>query len=366
MHHAPRRTGTSARPTARTGLRWLVAALAAALALALTACGSDSDPAGTAALTDQGLSRADVLALAEEEGSVSFYTTMAAPTADALADAFEKAYPGITVEVFANNADVVVSKVTSEHQAGKPGADVLEIDNFALQPLQERGVVQPFYSAAAGDLPAEVKKAAETDGENYYVNDRVLYISLGYNSDEVTEVPTTLDDLLAPDLKGRLAFAEGTVAARWVGGVLHTLGGEEGTAFIEELGAQDVKLAPVTTAALADLLVAGQYDATPALLSNAPSTRADAPIAWAAVGLPVASTGSVSVVKGAEHPAAAALLSDFLIGPEGQAVFTSKGYASPAEAPDFESWDPLETYRTSDDFQQAYGEWQGLLDEYVY
>lgn len=361
MHDAARRRiGAGARLTARA------AALTAALTLTLSACGDDADPEGSGVLTDQDLSRDELLAQAEEEGSVSFYTTMAAPTADALADAFEKAYPEISVAVFANNADVVVSKVTSEHQAGKPGADVLEIDNFALQPLQERGVVQPFYSAAAAELPDTVKKSAENEGENYYVNDRVLYISLGFNSDEVSEAPTSLNGLLSPDLRGRIAFAEGTVAARWVGGVLHSLGEEEGTDFIKQLGAQDVKLAPVTTAALADLLVAGQYDATPALLSNAPITRADAPLTWSAIGTPVASTGSVSIVEGAEHPAAAALLSDFLIGPEGQAVFTSKGYASPADPPEFEAWDPLETFTSSSDFQEAYEEWQGLLDEFVY
>lgn len=341
--------------------------LAGCLALPLTACGgAGEEPEGTAALTDQSLSRADLLAQAEDEGTVSFYTTMAAPTADALADAFEKAYPGVDVQVFANNADVVVSKVTTEHQAGKPGADVLEIDNFAVQPLQERGVLQPFHSPAAGELDDATRKAADKDGEYYYVNDRVLYISLGYNTDAVEDEPTELEDLLAPEFKGRLAFAEGTIAARWVGGVLHSLGESAGTAFIKKLGEQQVKLAPVTTAALADLLVAGQYDLTPALLSNAPVTRADAPLAWVPLGLSVASTGSVSVVEGARHPAAAALFSDFLISPEGQAVFTGKGYSSPADTPDFEVWDPLETYTTSEEFQSAYGEWQDLLDDYVY
>ncbi len=342
------------------------AALVASVMLLAACSGNDADHPDSSILVDQDISRSELADRAVDEGTVSYYTTVAGPTAEALASAFEDAHPGIAVEVFTGNLDVLASKIASENQAGRVMADVIEADNFGQQQMREQELIQPFYSPSAQDLPADARTSADEAGLDYFVDDRVLFISAGYNPEETDGLSfADLDDLLVPELKGRMAVAQGTVAARWVGGVLEQLGQDEGTDFIRRLGEQDLKLAPVTTAALADLLVAGQYAATPSLLSNAPGMRKDAPLEWVPLGTAVASTGSVSIADGTAHPAAAALFADFLVSPEGQAVYAANGYTSPGEEVDFPTWDPLSSYPTTEEFNAAYEQWQGLLEEYV-
>lgn len=345
-----------------------ISAATVLLASCATSAGTNSgDDGDVSVLVDQELSTEDLVELAEAEGKVSYFTSVAGPTAETLASAFEEAYPGITVEIFTGNIDVLASKIVSEAQAGRVTADVIEADNFGLQQMREQDLIQPFYAPSAADYPDSARTPADVDGTDYYVSDRVLYISAGINPEAAPGVELDdYEDLLDADLTGRMAFAQGTVAARWVGAVLNDLGEEEGVEFIQALGEQDVKLAPVSTAALADLLVAGQYAATPALLSNAPVQRPGAPLEWVPVGTAVASTGSVAIAAGAPNEAAARLFADFLLSAEGQALYTENGYSSPGEEPDFDAWDPLSTYTTTEEFNAAYEEWQALLEEYVY
>lgn len=353
--------------SSRTRTSAVVSGVAAALLL-LSACGGDTESNGeTGVLVDPELSNEELVTLAEAEGKVTFYTTVAGPTAETLSAAFEAKYPGVTVEIFTGNIDVLASKIASEAQAGQVTADVIEADNFGLQQMREQDLIQPFYSPSAQDFPEETRTSAEDEGTDYYVSDRVLYISAGFNPEAIGDAEIDeLDDLLDPELKDRMAFAQGTTAARWVGAVMHELGEEDGEEFIRDLGAQNVKLAPVTTAALADLIVAGQYAITPSLLSNAPVQRPGAPLEWKAIGTAVASTGSVAVAADAPNEAAARLFADFLLSADGQALYVENGYASPGEEADFDTWDPLETYTTTQEFNEAYEGWQALLDEYVY
>src|SRR5690606_22900560 len=112
--------------------------------------------------------------------------------------------------------DVVSSKIASEHQAGRVTADVIEADHFGLQRMQEEGLPQPCHARSAVGFDESVRVPADEAGTDWYINDRVLLISAGYNPDEVGGLEITeLEDLLDPSLQGRMAVAQGTVTARW-------------------------------------------------------------------------------------------------------------------------------------------------------
>jgi ABC-type Fe3+ transport system substrate-binding protein len=74
-------------------------------------------------------------------------------------------------------------------------------------------------------------------------------------------------------------------------------------------------------------------------------------------------SGSVAVFAHSQHPHAALLFIDFLIGPEGQKLFSDKlGYGTPRKNSGFKRWYPeqgLSTY----DYAETIERWNKILLE---
>ena len=74
-------------------------------------------------------------------------------------------------------------------------------------------------------------------------------------------------------------------------------------------------------------------------------------------------SGSVAVFAHSQHPHAALLFIDFLIGPEGQKLFSDKlGYGTPRKPSGFKRWYPeqgLSTY----DYAETIERWNKILLE---
>ena len=73
--------------------------------------------------------------------------------------------------------------------------------------LANTDMFAPYQVATFGDIPAEFK-----DPDGAWVNDYGGFMSVGYNSNEVPEV-TSMDDLLGPDFKGKVALNGDPTAA---------------------------------------------------------------------------------------------------------------------------------------------------------
>jgi iron(III) transport system substrate-binding protein len=130
--------------------------LAAVLVLGAAACGDDDDDAATtttAADTGETTTTADdaaaewdqVVADAEEEGTVLLYTVAQQATLDILEPAFEEAYPGIDLQYFRGNTGEVITRLTTEQQAGGTTADLvivnLDADPSTVQTFVEEGLL---------------------------------------------------------------------------------------------------------------------------------------------------------------------------------------------------------------------------------
>ena len=72
----------------------------------------------------------ELIDAAKKEGTVVFYTSIELQTAEKIGEAFEKAYPGIHVQVERNGAERIFQRLMQERGAGIHTADVVECSDM--------------------------------------------------------------------------------------------------------------------------------------------------------------------------------------------------------------------------------------------
>jgi iron(III) transport system substrate-binding protein len=244
-------------PHVRIPRRRATAAIAALILLAAAGCGSSHNTAAgassstTSLLADTSSSRQQTLeSTAKTEGHLVVYTSNTATQAAAVA--FGKKYPDIKVSTYLGKATDLLTRLKSEYAAKKVGGDVLGMANTDMPQANTAGYLAPFYSPTVNEQPAATIKAGATKGTVLYAADREDYTVLGWNTKVITkaQAPKTLDDLLAPQWKGKMAISGHTTGINWVGVLLDA----KGQAYFNQLKAQQIRVQDVTAAALADLV----------------------------------------------------------------------------------------------------------------
>lgn len=305
-------------------------------------------------------------AAAKKEGHLTWYTSLAGDVDGQILAAFKKKYPYIKVDMTRAAENDIATKVEQEAKARKNSADVLEVTKPASLELQAQKIITPYYSPALASVPKRYQTRAGSKTV-WDATDRISPISFGYNTKKLPKsaAPKTLDDLLAPSLKGKMAIESTTTGVRWVGSVLDTLGDAKGRAFLKRMSAQDVKVQAVSGSALMGLVARGEVTASPAVFQNHAAQQADsgAPVAWTPVGTVVANTGVVDVMKKAAHPAAAMLFADFLLGPDGQKLYEKAHYLPAQHHFAYKVWVPEANYPTPEKYGKAFDQWQSILQE---
>ncbi len=336
--------------------------LLAAAASQLPGAQSGGPPTSPFVFTGPG--RTDALAAAaKNEGSLTWYTSLAGPVVSALANAFGKKYPFIGVSVFRAAENVLATKAAQEAQAGQYSWDVMEAPAGNVLILQQRGFLIPYVSPTAAALPSEFTWKAKDD-QVWAAADRVSYIGYGYNTTLVppSAVPKTLEDLLNPVLKGKVGIVTSTTGVRWIGAVLHGLGDAKGEEFLAKIAVQDWKVQSISGAAEMGLVAAGQEASSVTIFNDhaAQEEAKGAPVRWVPIPPVVANVGAAVANRHAPHPASAMLFIDFLLGPDGQAVLKEYKYATPTTRVAFSYWVP-EVELTATSFEAAYDRWKALF-----
>jgi iron(III) transport system substrate-binding protein len=292
---------------------------------------------------------------ARKEGRIMIYAT--GTQADPVYKAFGEKFPFIKVEALRQDSSLITRRLLEEYNAGTFNADALQLNTTGLHPLREAGVLQPYYSpeVAAFD-PAVVEK------NNHWVIDYESYLSLGYNTNLVSEAdaPKTLDDLLDPKWKGKMAMPGTTTLANWIGAVLK----EKDEAYLRKLGQQNIRIYEVSARAVANLIISGEVALSPAIYnSHVANSReaSNAPIAWRAISGVYPTNDGAVIVSRAPHPFAAMLFVDFVLSQEGQKILMKLGYTSARkDLPG--SQRPSKIYYLGDDpnYLQNYEKWIAL------
>jgi iron(III) transport system substrate-binding protein len=298
----------------RVGAKDVAASL---LALTIWASAAPSARAQDAALIDA----------AKKEGQVVWYTTLIVnQIIRPLKTAFERKYPGVTLQ-FTRADDVpTAEKILAEGRAGRVQADIF--DGIAnMLPLEEAGLLSPFSVPNEAEYPVQLKAK---DG---YWTAVIMYVfTPGINTTLLpkNEAPKTFADLLDPKLKGKMAWNGSSMAGAYgfVANILTAMGEQKGMAYLKALAEQHVVNVEASSRAVLDQVIAGEYAMNLMTFNHHVmiSARKGAPVDWLKLEPAPIMLDALGLTKQRPHPHAAQLLLDFLLSPEGQKVFQQNDY----------------------------------------
>jgi iron(III) transport system substrate-binding protein len=305
-----------------------------------------------------------LMACAAEEGNeVQWYTSLAGKIHDGIIEGFQAKYPDMEVVTFRGDETDISSRIVQETLAKKPNADVMELSSDAYRQIVAFGVMGEFTSPFSANYSDRFTIRSEA-GEIQGLADRTSYVGFAYNTDKLAaaDVPATIDDLLNPALKDKLAITDSTTGVRFLGNVLTNMGEAAGGEFIAKLGEQNVRVESVSGSALAGLIASGEVTASPGIFRNhVQQIEGESPIKWVPLEPVTANVGYSGVFKDAPHPCSAMLFLDFVLGDDGGAIYAAAKYPRPDEDLGFASWVPDESYSV-EDYEDASVLWLETFD----
>jgi ABC-type Fe3+ transport system substrate-binding protein len=264
---------------------------------------------------------------AKKEGKVTWYTTLIVnQVVLPLKAAFEKKYPGVTLEYSRNDEGPTAIRLLNEAKAGSIQADVF--DGLTVNvPLKREGLLARIEIPNAADYPAEMR---DVDGTWHAL---LLFVfAPGYNTSLVSkaDAPKTYKDLLDPKWKGKMAWNPNSSAGAlgFVGNILMSMGETDGMAYLRELAKQQIVNVEASSRAILDQVIAGEYPLGLMMFNNHTviSARKGAPSDWVVMEPVPVAFDSLGILKNAPHPNAARLLVEFLLSEEGQTVLKDADY----------------------------------------
>ncbi len=294
---------------------------------------------------------------AKAEGKIVWYTSLSGVYRE-LVDAFKRKYPDIAIDVYRGGSNDLTPRIINEAQAGRPVADALESTPGLLMALRDRGLLKPYVSPELAKYPDEAKGKA--DGARvYWVTDREAYLGFGYNTRMIApaEVPKSFQDLLKPELKGKLAVTTESSTSRVIGSMIKVKGEE----FVKRLQAQEIRLFKASSAGFLDLIAAGEVAGSFVVFRNQVAVMKErrAPVEWVALDVAPANAGGSAVVANAPHPHAALLFTDFVIGADGQKLMEQFRYGVAWKDYPFKR-EYIERGMTSAEYEKAEDRWAQL------
>ena len=270
---------------------------------------------------------AALIEAAKKEGQVVWYTTLIVNQAiRPLQEAFEKKYPGVKLQYSRADDAPTALKILSEARARRPQADVFD-SLYSMIAVQRAGLISPYRPPNIDQFPADLK-----DKDGYWTALLVYVFGTGVNVDMVplAQAPKTLEDLLDPKWKGRIAWHASSVAgaAGFIGYVLTSMGEDRGMQYLRALSRQRIINVEASSRAVLDQVIAGEYPLALMMFINHAviSARKGAPSAWLKIEPMAVALDAISLLKDAPHPNAARLLIDFLTSEEGQQVLRQADY----------------------------------------
>ena len=295
------------------------------VALASAACGDDSSSSAGAACFDKpttpAISSDSVKSAATKGTSITLVTHDSFALSDGTLDEFT-AQTGIKVELLkSDDAGAMVSQAVIT--SGKPIADVMfGIDNTFLCKALEANVFVPYESPAL----TNVAKELQLDSHHRVTPMDIGDVCVNYWKDSfaTTKAPASFDDLTKSEFKGQFVTEHPDTSSPGFAFLLATIAkyGDKGwESYWRKLRDNDVAVAQGWTEAYSEQFKSGGGDKS-IVTSYASSPAAE--VVFAEGKLTEPPTGVVNetcfrqiefagVLRGTQHPEAAAALVDFLL-----------------------------------------------------
>jgi iron(III) transport system substrate-binding protein len=266
-----------------------------------------------------------LIAAAQREGKVAWYTSVDLPLAEKIARAFEATYSGIAVRIERSGGERIFQRIGQEFASRIFAADVVNSSDASHFIVWKRdGVLAPY-------VPEDVARhypAAHRDPDGMFASFRVWLCVIGYNTDLVksADAPKSFADLLDPKWTGKIVKAHpgysGTIMT-----ATYQMSRDIGWGYFEKLATQKImqvqsstdppkKLVLGERAVMAD---GNEYNAFQVKEKGAPVE-----IVYPVEGSPLI-VGPNGVFKSAPNPNAARLFQSFSFTPECQQLIIDPG-----------------------------------------
>jgi iron(III) transport system substrate-binding protein len=267
-----------------------------------------------------------MIAAAEKEGKVVWYTAVDVKVAEGLAKAFREQYPKIPIEVERSGSERVFQRINQEYQSGIKNVDVVnssDASHFLFWKQQKW---------LAAHTPPDVLRfpAAYKDPEGYYAVWRATLSCMGYNTSLVKEsdAPKGYQDLLDAKWKGKLAKAHPSYSGTALTGT-YAISKALGWDYLEKLAKQGVQQLQSTTAtpkSIASGERAVMVDGNEYNMFIEIDAKSPVKVIYAKEGTPFV-TSPTAIFAGAPHPNAARVLQNFLYTAKAQQLLVDQGGA---------------------------------------
>ncbi len=267
-----------------------------------------------------------MVAAAEKEGKVVWYSSVDVKVAEGVAKAFREAYPKIPVEVERSGSERVFQRINQEYQSNIKNVDVVnssDASHFIFWKQQKW---------LAPHTPPDVKRFAAQykDPEGYFATWRATLSVMAYNTQLVPEkdAPKGYLDLLDPKWKGKLTKAHPGYSGTALTGT-YALTKALGWDYFEKLAKQGVQQLQSTTAtpkSIASGERAVMVDGNEYNMFIEIDKKSPVKIVYAKEGTPFVASPT-AIFADAPHPNAARVFQNFLYTAKIQQLIIDEGGA---------------------------------------
>ena len=260
-----------------------------------------------------------VLAAAQREGKVVWYTSVPIETAQKVANLFQQKF-GITVELFRSGGSNILRRFQQESDGGKVFCDVLtHSEPAAARAMARRNLFLAYKPADFDKVPNEVK-----DPNGLFVAQRLNVLALYARDDKLPlgDRPRTWSDLGLPKYHGKLVMADPAFTSLQVT-VVGMLSRMLGWEFYEKLRKNDIMLVQGNQQ-VSDMVKRGErviaVGADSAYVGGSKNEGQAISTLYPDDGAFVVPSPS-SVAKGSPNPNAAKVFADFMLSRDVQQLF---------------------------------------------
>lgn len=264
--------------------------------------------------------------LASPSGTVMMYSSMQEDQLIAVKQGFEAKYPDVKMEYYFAGTGKVMTKITTEAQAGHVDADILWVgDPTNYVAFKELGILEKYSSPEAAAIdPAFI------DADGYYTGARMMNMGIAFNASvDPAEAPKSWNDLLDPKWNDQIVMSDPNTAGTtkyWRNAIMANP--KYGIPFMEKLKANKCYFESGTTATH-NQVAAGAYKVGVCLdYVTANLVKEGSPITFVYPEDTVSITSPIGIVKGSKNLENAKLLYDFILSKEGQEILVANNLLS--------------------------------------
>lgn len=181
----------------RTRKLWLTASAVGGMLLLVAACSSGGGSPSSSSTS--ATSAADLVSAANQEGTVTWYSSIDINATKGVIAAFEKEYPKIKVSALYEPTEDLWERFETENAAKKDVADVIGLADWQLiNEAESDHLLAEYIPPSVSDaVKSGVLPKQDVDSAGYYYASRELVIALAYDSSKVpaADAPKTWNDL---------------------------------------------------------------------------------------------------------------------------------------------------------------------------